>query len=98
MLTMIVVGMPTQEEELGGIMLVDDHNEFNEMIHLMMLWTVNHRWGAGAQLMFNLYKNWVEPPLCQPRKALVILLRQGGVNGSDPLSMFLYRIPPNPLT
>ena len=37
MLTMIVVGMPTQEEELGGIMLVDDHNEFNEMIHLMML-------------------------------------------------------------
>ena len=47
----------TQDAEPSGTTLVDAHNGFNELIRLVMLWTVRHRWPAGARFAFNCYKH-----------------------------------------
>ena len=56
----------TQEAELSGTTLVDVHNGFNELSRLAMLWTVRHRWPAGARFTFNFYKHWAQILLLQP--------------------------------
>ena len=38
----------TQDAEPSVITLVDTSNGFNKLIHFAMLWTVQHRWLAGA--------------------------------------------------
>ena len=38
----------TQEAEPSGTTLVDARNGFNKLSRLAMLWTVQHRWPAGA--------------------------------------------------
>ena len=43
----------TQDAEPSGTMLVDARNGFNELSRLAMLWTVRHRWPAGAIFAFN---------------------------------------------
>ena len=43
----------TQDAEPSGKTLVDAHNGFNELSRLAMLWTVRHRWPAGARFAFN---------------------------------------------
>ena len=43
----------TQDSEPSGMALVDSHNGFNELRRLAMLWTVRHRWTAGARFAFN---------------------------------------------
>ena len=43
----------TQEAEPSGTALVDAHNGFNKLSRLEMLWTVRHRWPAGARFAFN---------------------------------------------
>ena len=50
----------TQEAEPNGITLVDAGNVFNELSRLAMLWTVRHRWPAGARFAFNCYKHCVQ--------------------------------------
>ena len=45
----------TQDAEPSGTTLVDARNGFNELRRLEMLWTVRHRWPAGARFTFNLY-------------------------------------------
>eukprot|EP00957_Ditylum_brightwellii_P093993 7156723-Ditylum_brightwellii.AAC.1 len=40
-------------ERPGGTILVDTRNGFNELRYCVMLWTVIHRWQAGAQFVFN---------------------------------------------
>eukprot|EP00957_Ditylum_brightwellii_P198386 15117760-Ditylum_brightwellii.AAC.1 len=42
----------------GGTTLVDARNGFNELSRLAMLWTVHHRWTAGARFVFNCYHHW----------------------------------------
>ena len=42
-----------QEYEPSGTTLVDAHNAFNELSRLAMLWTLRHRWTAGARFAFN---------------------------------------------
>ena len=49
----------TQDAEPSGTTLVDACNGFNELSRLAMLWTVRHRWPAGARFAFNCYKHWV---------------------------------------
>ena len=56
----------TQEAETSGTKLVDAGNGFNELIHLAMLWTVRHRWPAGARFAFNCYKHWEQLLLRHP--------------------------------
>ena len=38
----------THDAEPSGTTLVDSRNGFNELSRLAMLWTVRHRWPAGA--------------------------------------------------
>ena len=43
----------TQDAEPIGTTLVDAHNGFKELSRLAMIWTVRHRWPAGARFTFN---------------------------------------------
>ena len=43
----------TQDSEPIGTTIIDARNGFNELSCLAMLWTVQHRWQAGARLAFN---------------------------------------------
>ena len=43
----------TQDAEPSGTTLVDARNGFNQLSRLAMLWTVQHRWPAGARFTFN---------------------------------------------
>ena len=45
----------TQDAELRETTLVDSCNGSNELSRLAMLWTVRHRWPAGATYAFNCY-------------------------------------------
>ena len=45
----------TQDAELSGTTLVDARNGFKNLSRLEMLWTVRHRWPAGAMFAFNCY-------------------------------------------
>ena len=56
-----------------------------------MLWTVRHRYPAGARFSFNCNSRWVHLLLRQPGYAPVVLLIREGVTQVDPLSMVLYR-------
>ena len=63
-----------KESETIGSMLVDAHNGFNEMCHLVIRWNLRHLWPAGARFAFNFYKHWALILLRQPGDPLVILL------------------------
>ena len=56
----------TQDADPSGTTLVDSRNGFNELSRLEMLWTVRHRWPAGARFAFNCYKHWAQLLLHQP--------------------------------
>ena len=88
----------TQDAEPSGTTLVDARNGFNELSRLVMLWTVRHRWPAGARFAFNCYKNWAQLLLRQPGELSVTILSREGVTQGDPLSMVLYGTTLVPLT
>ena len=62
-----------------------------------MLWTVWHRWPAGARFAFNCYKHWTQLLLRQLGELPVTILSREGVTQGDPLSMVLYGITLVPL-
>ena len=64
----------TQEAEPIGTLLVDARNGFNELSRFAMLWTVQHRWPAGARFEFNCYKHWEQLLLRQPGEFSVKIL------------------------
>ena len=43
----------TQDADPSRTTLVDACNGFNKLSRLAMLWTVRHRWPAGARFVFN---------------------------------------------
>ena len=63
-----------------------------------MLWTVRHRWTAGARFVFNFYNHWAQLLLRQPGEPPVTILSREGVTQGYPLSMVLYGITLVPLT
>ena len=85
-------GILTQDVETGGTTLDDACNGFNDMICLVMLWTVWHRWPTGARFAFNCYGHSVQLLIFQTSDVPVILMSHEGVNHSDPLSMVPYGI------
>ena len=87
----------TQEDKPSDTTLVDARNEFNELSRLAMLWTVRHRWPAGARFTFNCYKHWEQLLLLHPGEPPVTILSREGVTQGDPLSMVLYGITLVPL-
>ena len=64
----------TQDAEPSGTTLVDDRNGFNKLSRLAMLWTVRHRWAAGARFAFNFYRHWVQLLIRQPGEPSVKIL------------------------
>ena len=87
----------TQEAEPRVATLVDARNGFNKLSRLAMLWTVRHRWLAGARSTFNCYRHWAQLLLRHPGELPVTILSREGVTQSDPLSMVLYGITLAPL-
>ena len=87
----------TQDAEPIGTTLVDARNGFNKLSHLAMLWTVRHRWPAGARFAFNCYKHWAQLLLRQPGETPFTILSREGFTQGDPLSMVLYGITLAPL-
>jgi hypothetical protein len=78
--------------------LVDARNGFNELSRKAMLWTVRHRWPAGARFSFNCYRHSAllvvrhdESHSCE------ILQSREGVTQGDPLAMVLYGLALVPL-
>ena len=69
----------TQDAEPRGTTLVDAHNGFNDLIPLVMLWTVRHLWPVGARFAFNFYRRWAQLLLRQLWELPVIILSQEGV-------------------
>ena len=57
-----------------------------------MLWTVQHRWPAGARFSFNFYKHWAQLLLRQMGELPVTILSREGVTEGDPFYMVLYSI------
>ena len=62
-----------------------------------MLWTVRHRWPAGARFAFNCYRHWAQLLIRHPGEPPVTILSREGVTQGDPLSMVLYGITLVPL-
>ena len=87
----------TQEAEPSSTTLADARNGFNELSRLEILWTVQHRWTAGARFAFNCYKHWAQLLLRQPGEFPVTILSIEGVTQGDPLSIVLYGITLTPL-
>ena len=77
-------------------MLIDDHNVFNKIGQLAILWTVRHHWPAGAWFAFNCYKHYVQLLIIRPENSPAILLSQKGVTQDDTLLMVLHGINPLP--
>ena len=96
--TLEAIKLLPQEADPGGTKLVDACNGFSELSRLAMLWTVRHRWPAGARFVFKCYKHWAQLLLRQPGDLPVTILSREGVTQGDPLSMVLYGITLAPLT
>ena len=64
----------TQDADPGGTTLVDVLNGFNKLSCLARLWTVRHRWPAGARFTFNFYRHWVQLLLRKTREPPVTIL------------------------
>ena len=56
----------TQEEEPSRTILGDACKGFNELSRFVMLWTVRHRWSAGARFLFNCYRHCTQLLLRHP--------------------------------
>jgi hypothetical protein len=91
---------PEAEQEPAephGVLLVDAANGFNELGRKAMLWTVRHRWAAGARFAFNCYRHSALLILRRPGRPCHVILSQEGVTQGDPLSMVLYGVALVPL-
>ena len=88
----------TPDTEPSIALLVDARNGFNELGRKAMLWTISHRWTAGARFAFNCYRHFSQLVLRQRGKPCYIIHSREGVTQGDPLSMILYGITLVPLT
>ena len=80
-----------------GVLLVDARNGFNELGRKAMLWTVRHRWAAGAKFAFNCYRHSAQLIMRRGDRPCHVILSKEGVTQGDPLSMVLYGITLVPL-
>ena len=81
-------GFLIQKAEMRGTM----HADVCKLSHLAMMWTVRHRWTAGARSAFNYYKDWTQLLIRQTGDPSVMLLIQEGVTQGGPISVVLYGI------
>ena len=79
----------TDPADPPGALLVDARNGFNELGRRAMLWTVRHRWPAGARFAFNCYRHAAQLILRRKGRPGYTLLSSEGVTQGCPLSMIL---------
>eukprot|EP00957_Ditylum_brightwellii_P000232 18040-Ditylum_brightwellii.AAC.1 len=77
--------------------LVDTFNGFNKLSRLAILWTVCHRWPAGAQFVLNCYHHWALLVVRNPGQDPIFLHSKEGVTQGDPLAMVVYGVALVPL-
>ena len=64
----------TQDAEPIRTTLVDARNGFNKLSCFTMMWTVRHRWPAGARFAFNCYRHWEQLLIRRPGELPVTIL------------------------
>ena len=83
-----------QEAEPSVTTLVDSRNGFNELSRLAMLWTVRHRWLAGAIFAFNCYRHWAQFLLRQRCRTVQIIAKR--LSSLNPLRASVSLVPLDP--
>ena len=96
-LVLEATGLLMQESDLGRTTQSDDQNGFNELLRMVMQWTVRYQCPVGAQFEFNCYKHYAQLLLHHTGNPTTTLLSLEGVTQGDPLSMVLYGITLVPL-
>ena len=87
-----------QHDDDWGFLLVDARNAFNEGNRTSFLWTIRHRWPAGARFTFNCYRHWAQLLVRSvDGEAGTILFSKEGCTQGDPLAMIVYGIGMLPL-
>jgi hypothetical protein len=80
-----------EEEDPHLVLLVDAPNGFNELGRKAALWTVRHKWVAGARFAFNCYRHSATLILRRPgRPDSYTLQSREGVTQGDPLATVIY--------
>ena len=87
---LVSTGPFTQDPYPVGRTLFYSHHGFNKLMHLVILWTVRHRWPEVAS--FTFFKNLVLLILHQSGMTPDTLLIQYGVTQGYPLLILLYSI------
>ena len=80
-----------------GPTLVDADNGFNNLSRYGMLWTIRHRWPAGARFVFNCYRHFVRCIVRIPGSDPRTLTSREGVIQGCVLGMVCYGIALLPL-
>ena len=88
--------MPENESDFLTF-LVDAVNGFNNSSRKAMMWTVAHRWPAGARFAFNMYRHSSVLILRRRGEEALLMLSREGVTQGDPLAMILYALCMAPL-
>ena len=87
-----------QHDDDWGFLLVDARNAFNEGNRIAFLWTVRHRWPAGAKFTFNCYRHWAQLLVrSEDGDIAAILYSKEGCTQGDPLAMIVYGVGMLPL-
>ena len=76
---------------LKGVLIGYEHNGFNNLSRLDMMWNVRHRWPGRARFSFNCYRYSVHLLVHCPRELemKVLMIREGLTHGY-PLSVVIY--------
>ena len=80
-----------------ALLLVDARNGFNELSCMAMLWTVRHRWAAGARFAFNCYRHATTLVVRRAGKPCATIASAEGVVQGCPMAMVLYGLALLPL-
>ena len=86
---------PAADPIIGS--LIDAFNGFNELNRKAMLWTVRHRWAAGARFALNCYRHSAILIVRRPGGRCATIDSEEGVTQGDPLAMLLYGVALLPL-
>jgi hypothetical protein len=78
------------DDDPAVALLIDATNGFNELGRKAMLWTVRHRWAAGARFAFNCYRHAGQLILRRRGQSCYVINSEEGITQGDPLAMLLY--------
>jgi hypothetical protein len=88
-----------EEADPYVVLLVDATNGFNELGRKAALWTLRHKWAAGAQFAFNCYRHSTTLILrCPGRPDCYTVQGREGVTQGDSLAMVIYALALAPLS